>query len=167
MIKKIQNILPVIILLLSLFIASTIFLPVLEYDGEAMFSGFIAVFGGEGRVFGSFGPTYIIPFSYYNFIAFFLPSILSILVFIMVINEKKTSVYKMVLGVLLSITFTLSIILIFQVPVNTSYSTVILGQTVTGNYANYQLAIGGIISYVLAIIGSVLSLLYTILQFEV
>jgi len=73
---------------------------------------------------------------------------------------------KLLFGVLLTIAFVISTVLIFQIPSNTTHITTILGAEISGNFESLNLAIGGILAYVFSIIGAVLSLVYSVLQFE-
>ena len=73
---------------------------------------------------------------------------------------------KLLFGVLLTFAFVISTVLIFQIPSNTTHTTTILGAEISGNFGNLDLAIGGILAYIFSIIGAVLSLVYSVLQFE-
>lgn len=166
MTKKLQNYLPVLIFSSGLLVLATIFFDVLQTsDGDAVLTGFTATFGGTPYQFGGFF-NHTIQFSYLNLIAFGLPALVGLVVVIAVINEKKTSLKKLVFGVLLTFAFVVSTALIFQIPGNTTHITTIGGAEITGNYNNLNLAIGGILAYVFSIIGAILSLVYSVLQFE-
>lgn len=166
MTKKLQNYLPVLIFSFGLLVLATIFLDVLKTsNGDAVLTGVTATFGGTPyQASGFFDHT--IQFSFLNLIAFGLPALIGLVAVIAVINEKKTSMKKLLFGVLLTFAFVISTVLIFQIPSNTTHITTILGAEISGNFGNLDLAIGGILAYVFSIIGAVLSLVYSVLQFE-
>src|SRR5690554_861126 len=166
MTKKIENVLPVFILLFALLVLGSMFFDVLKYsNGEPIMTGVVATFGGTPYSVGTFF-NHTIQFSFLNATGFLLPAIMSIIFVVSVINSKKTSLIKMVFGVLLTLSFILSVVLLFQLPVNTIHTTTLGGFTVRGNFSGEDLAIGAILGYVFAIIGSIISLIYTVLQFE-
>ncbi len=166
MTRKLEKILPVFILLFGLLILFTIFFDSLENNnGEAIMSGMTATFGGNPYQYGIYFD-HTIHFSTYNFIAYILPAFVSMLYIRMVINTKKTSVPKQILGLILTFTFMLSLVLFFQLPANTTHTTNILGVDHQGNFSSLNLAIGPILGYIFAILGTISSILYTILQFE-
>lgn len=166
MTRKLEKLLPIVILFFGLLILFTIFLDSLENNnGEAIMSGITATFGGNPYQFGIYFD-HTIHFSTYNFIAYILPAFVSMLFIRMVINTKKTSVPKQILGLILTLTFMVSLVLFFQLPANTVHTTNILGVDVNGNFSNLNLAIGPILGYIFAILGTISSILYTILQFE-
>lgn len=166
MTKKLQNFLPVVILFLALLIFGSIFLNVLQNNnGEAILTGVTATFGGETFQIGGF-LDHKVNFSFLNLLAFSLPALVSIIFVITTINDKKTSMSKLIFGLLLTLSFALSVVLFFQLPENTTHVTTILGNEVTANYGGQDLAIGAILGYVLAILGSITSLIYSLLQFE-
>lgn len=166
MTKKLQNFLPVVILFLALLIFGSIFLNVLQNNnGEAILTGVTATFGGETFQIGGF-LDHKVNFSFLNLLAFSLPALVSIIFVITTINDKKTSMSKLIFGLLLTLSFALSVVLFFQLPENTTHVTTILGNEVTANYGGLDLAIGAILGYVLAILGSITSLIYSLLQFE-
>jgi len=166
MTKKLQSFLPVVILFLALLIFGSIFLNVLQNNnGEAILTGVTATFGGETFQIGGF-LDHKVNFSFLNLLAFSLPALVSIIFVITTINNKKTSMSKLIFGLLLTLSFALSVVLFFQLPENTTHVTTILGNEVTANYGGQDLAIGAILGYVLAILGSITSLIYSLLQFE-
>lgn len=166
MTKKLQNYLPVLIFTFGLLVLATMFFDVLQTsDGDAVLTGVTATFGGTPyQASGFFDHT--IQFSFLNLFAFGLPALIGLVAVIAVINEKKTSMKKLLFGVLLTFVFVISTVLIFQIPSNTTHITTILGAKISGNFGNLDLAIGGILAYVFSIIGAVLSLVYSVLQFE-
>ena len=166
MTKKLQSFLPVVILFLALLIFGSIFLNVLQNNNdEAILTGVTATFGGETFQIGGF-LDHKVNFSFLNLLAFSLPALVSIIFVITTINNKKTSMSKLIFGLLLTLSFALSVVLFFQLPENTTHVTTILGNEVTANYGGQDLAIGAILGYVLAILGSITSLIYSLLQFE-
>lgn len=166
MTKKLQSFLPVVILFLALLIFGSIFLNVLQNNNdEAILTGVTATFGGETFQIGGF-LDHKVNFSFLNLLAFSLPALVSIIFVITTINDKKTSMSKLIFGLLLTLSFALSVVLFFQLPENTTHVTTILGNEVTANYGGQDLAIGAILGYVLAILGSITSLIYSLLQFE-
>lgn len=166
MTKKLQSFLPVVILFLALLIFGSIFLNVLQNNnGEAILTGVTATFGGETFQIGGF-LDHKVNFSFLNLLAFSLPALVSIIFVITTINNKKTSMSKLIFGLLLTLSFALSVVLFFQLPENTTHVTTFLGNEGTANYGFLDLAIGAILGYVLAILGSITSLIYSLLQFE-
>lgn len=166
MTKKLQNFLPVVILFLALLIFGSIFLNVLQNNNdEAILTGVTATFGGETFQIGGF-LDHKVNFSFLNLLAFSLPALVSIIFVITTINDKKTSMSKLIFGLLLTLSFALSVVLFFQLPENTTRVITILGNEGTANYGSQDLAIGAILGYVLAILGSITSLIYSLLQFE-
>ena len=166
MTKKLQSFLPVVILFLALLIFGSIFLNVLQNNNdEAILTGVTATFGGETFQIGGF-LDHKVNFSFLYLLAFSLPALVSIIFVITTINDKKTSMSKLIFGLLLTLSFALSVVLFFQLPENTTHVTTILGNEVTANYGGQDLAIGAILGYVLAILGSITSLIYSLLQFE-
>lgn len=166
MTRKLEKFLPILILLFGLLILFTIFFDSLENNnGEAIMRGTTATFGGNPYQFGIYFD-HTIHFSIYNLIAYILPAFVSMLFIRMVINTKRTSVPKQFLGLLLTLTFMVSLVLFFQLPANTTHTTNILGVDVNGNFSNLNLAIGPVLGYIFSILGAISSILYTILQFE-
>lgn len=166
MTKKLQNFLPVVILFLALLIFGSIFLNVLQNNNdEAILTGVTATFGGETFQIGGF-LDHKVNFSFFNLLAFSLPALVSIIFVITTINDKKTSMSKLIFGLLLTLSFALSVVLFFQLPENTTRVITVLGNEGTANYGYLDLAIGAILGYVLAILGSITSLIYSLLQFE-
>ena len=166
MTKRLQNFLPVFILLFGLFVLGSMFFDVLQNNnGDAIMTGTTATFGGTPYQFGTFF-NHSVHFSYLNLLAFSFPAVIATISMVTVINEKKTSSSKFVLGIILTLTFILSVVLIFQLPENTLNTTTIGSTEVHGNYGSYNLAIGAVMAYIFAILGAIFSLLYAILQFE-
>jgi hypothetical protein len=166
MTRKLEKVLPIVILFFGLLILFTIFFDSLvNNNGEVLMSGITATFGGNPYQFGVYFD-HTIHFSIYNFIAYVLPAFLSMVFIRMVINTKRTSVPKQFLGLLLTLTFIVSLVLFFQLPANTTHTTNILGVDVNGNFSSLNLAIGPILGYVFSILGTISSIVYTILQFE-
>lgn len=166
MTKKLQNALPLLVLVFGLLIAAMMFFNVLEdSDGKAIMTGLTATFGGTPYQFGAF-MTHTVHFSFLNLLAFLLPAFISLIVTILVINHKKTSISKLLLAVILTFVFGLSFVLLLQLPENTKFTNSSIIGDITGNYSNAKLALSGILSYVFAILGTITSLIYTVLQFE-
>ncbi|WP_025724882.1 hypothetical protein [Acholeplasma granularum] len=166
MTKKLENLLPLVILLFGLLISVTMFLDVLKTnDDQAIMNGLTAIFGGNTYRFGTF-IDHNVNFSILNLLAFILPGFMSILLVIGVINHKKTSYIKLIMGLITTTVFVISIILLFQLPSNTTFTRTIINVEYNGTYKAYNLAIGAVFGYVSAILGAVSSVIYSVLQFE-
>jgi len=153
--------LPIFMIFFSLLLALTVFLDVLKTDdGDIIMDGLKAIFGGEVASIGSFASVDV-SFSIMNFIAFFLPIILAILLFVLGGKRKKGEPINILLGLLLSASFVFSIVIINNLGMHTT-GTVSVGSIGTNyNYEDSKLAIGSILALVFSAGGILSSLFYS------
>lgn len=162
--KKTNNVIPALILFFGLLVFISMFFDVLKDSNGVTMTGITATFGRESFQFGGF--TRKVNFSFMNALAFILPGLLSVVFMAVASSYKKGSSANLFFGVILTAAFTLSVVLLFQLPVNTTHSYTLGGSTLTQNYSNQNLAIGAILGYSFGIAGAFVSLLYTITQFR-
>lgn len=162
MLKKIQKVLPLVSLVLGLLLLFSGFFTVLSADGNSIMNGMKAIFGGSAAAIGSFNLA-TVNFSFLNFLAFFLPAIISIGIAIYGMVNQEMNLIKSILGVVLAVAFVLSVIFISTLPANTTATTAVLGTVF--NYGSADLAIGAILGLVFSILGAITSILYTVMQF--
>ncbi len=163
--KKIQSYLPLFSLVFSLLLLFMAFLNALSVDGEPIMNGIKAIFGGNIASVGDFASADV-TFSLLNFIAFFLPAVLSIAIAIYGVKNQKPNAIKLILGLLVAISFVLSVVLISTLPTNTKALISIFGGETSFTYEGAALGIGAVLGLIFAILGSVTSILYSVLQLQ-
>ncbi len=166
MYKKIREVLPIVIIGLSMLIAITSILTVLKTSNDdAIMTGLTAIFGGEVAALGSFASVDV-NFSLFNFLAFYLPVIVALLIFFMGRKTKLEHFILFLLSVLLTATFIGSIVIISNLGAYTQGTATLLGIETTYTYEGAKLALGSIISLILAILGALSSALLALSQFK-
>ncbi|MDD3128738.1 MAG: hypothetical protein PHW21_00015 [Candidatus Izemoplasmatales bacterium] len=164
MIIKVQKFLPLVSLVFSLFLLFSALFTVLSINDQAIMTGLEAIFGGEIASIAGFASADV-NFSFLNFIAFFLPALLTIGIAIYGMKNQETNTVKSILGIVLTIVFILSIILISTMANNTTATLSVMGSDTTFSYEGANLAIGSILALIFAILGTVSSTLYSVMQF--
>lgn len=163
--EKIKQYLPFIALVLSLVIAFSVFLNVLSTDDSEIMTGTTAIFGGQIGSFGSFAGAEL-KFNFYNFTAFFLPVIVSMIWFLIDNSHKSGSTASLFFGVISSVVFILSVILVFMLPENTVAFFDIFGFEGQATYEGAFLGLGSIIAYVAGMFGAITSILYSAIEIK-
>ncbi|MFA7076744.1 MAG: hypothetical protein WC152_08800, partial [Candidatus Izemoplasmatales bacterium] len=88
MLLKIQKYLPLVSLVLGLLLLFSAFLTALSSNDEAIMTGITAIFGGNIVDAGIFGSAKV-NFSFLNFLAFFLPALVAIVIAVYgMVNQK-------------------------------------------------------------------------------
>lgn len=162
MIKKVQQWFPLIILVTSIVVAVMAFLPGLAKD-DTTFTGLKLVFGGYGNM--SIGGVTLgkdFGFSFVNFLAYFGPVVMAIIVAILGALDRNQGIVKMVLAVVTAVLFVLSLVFIILLAKNSGTNTP-LG-TITLDEAGFKLAYGAIIALIFALVGTMASILYAAMQ---
>lgn len=162
MIKKVQQYFPLIILVTSIVVAVMAFLPGLVKD-DTSFTGLKLIFGGYGDF--SIGGVTLgkdFGFSFFNFLAYFGPVVMAIIVAILGALDRNQGLVKMVLAIATAALFVLSLVFIILLAQN-SGSKGILG-TVTLDDIGFKLAYGAIIALIAALVGTMSSILYAAMQ---
>ena len=163
MFKNLKIYLPITSLLFALLLLFSIFFNALSLDGEPVMLGTKAIFGGSIGAIGSFVSADV-NFGNENFIAFFMPAIVAIILAIYSMRNKKTTPLKMLLSVLLTIFFVISVILIISMPEHTTATiTSFLGDT-SFDYGATTLGIGAIIGLITSILGAISSILFIVIH---
>lgn len=161
--KKMTKSLPAITLLLALILALMTVLTVLKTDnGDEIMNGLKAVFGGNVASVGGFASVDV-NFSFLNFLAFFLPLLLTGGLFF---SQRKKSDLKTALSVLVVAAFVFSFIILINLGTYTKGSAEAFGGTVTYTYESAKLAIGSLVALVISALGIISSLTYTLTQFK-
>lgn len=162
MFKKIEQFLPLIIIVSSLLMAIMIFFPALSDGEDYLIKGTTTVFGGELVSFGSL-MNVSVNFNILNLLAYVLPFLLSIILFTVNIRTNKKGLVKLILSVLLLVSFLLSLIVFISLGSYTIVTTEIFNGSGTSDLGGYSLAVGAIISLVLSVIGIVSSTLHLLI----
>lgn len=158
--KKTKDSLPIFIVLFSILLALTVVLNVLNTgDGDAIMNGFKAVFGGEVGSIGSFASVDVV-FSIINFIVFFLPVILAILLFVLGGSRKKDKRLNLLLALLLTASFVFSIVILSDLGAYTKGTVALGGIGGDYTYEGSKLAIGSILAIVFSSGGIIASLFH-------
>lgn len=163
MIKKVQQWFPLIILVTSVVVAVMAFLPGLAKDDTAI-AGFKLAFGGYGK--DNFLGVKDAGFSFPNFLAYFGPVVIAIVVAILGALDKNTGIIKLVLGFVTAAMFVLAVIFIIRLSEGAYTQVTVLGSTVktTLKSLDFKLAWGAIVALIAAILGVVASTGYAFMQ---
>jgi hypothetical protein len=166
MYKKIKVYLPLVTLSVGILIAlMSIFTVLKTNDGDAIMTGFVAVFGGEVAAFGTFASVDV-QFSFFSFLAFFLPFLLSLGLFFVDKTTKLDKLINILLGLLLAIVYVYALYVFVNLGVYTKGTATILGIETTYSYEGAKLAIGAVLGVVFAVIGVLASLLQTFITLK-
>ena len=166
MYKKAKLYLPLVVLSAGILIALMSILNVLRTDdGDAIMTGLKAVFGGEVAALGSFASVDV-QFSFLNFLAFYLPLILTAGLFFVDKTTKLDKLINVLLGLLLTIVFVYALFIFVNLGVYTKGTATILGIDTSYSYEGAKLAIGAIFGIIFAVIGALSSLLQTFVTFK-
>lgn len=159
--KKNLKLLPALGLLFSMVVFFTIFFDVIKTDdGDGIMDGFKAIFGGEIGSIGSFASAKVL-FSFKNFIGFILPVLVSVISIVILQSKNLSQGTKVGLGVVLTIVFALSAVMLYQLPQNTIGEVVVGGFTSDIDYEGANLTVASIIAIVASGLGFISSILYT------
>ncbi|HKL61571.1 MAG TPA: hypothetical protein VJY66_04230 [Acholeplasma sp.] len=159
--KKNLKLLPALGLLFSMVVFFTIFFDVIKTDdGDGIMDGFKAIFGGEIASIGSFASAKVL-FSYKNFIGFILPVLISVISIVVLQSKNLSQGTKVGLGVVLTVVFALSAVMLYQVAQNTVGEVVVGGFKTGIDYAGAKLTIASITAIVASGLGFITSILYT------
>ena len=155
--KKLWKILPNVSLVLGLLAFVAIFFPALvNEDGETLINGLKATFGGELSSF-VIGTTPIVnataQLSFANVLAFTLPLLVAISVFVVRDMLKMKGWMSSLLKVGLFAAFLLSFILFLNLANNTTYIISIFDNDIHGDFANASLTIGPILGLIFTSMG--------------
>lgn len=155
--------LPIISLILSLLLMFSVVFTAFSSDGEPIMNGIKATFGGNVGSIGDFASADV-NFSILNFIAFFLPAILALVFTIYMVRNQKNKSFILVFNWILAVSFIVSVFFIAYLPKHTSVTFTLLGGQTTGDYVGANLAIGGILALIFAILGSITTITYGVLK---
>jgi len=165
MFNKIQKFLTLIVFVLSLMLLFSAFLNVLAVNDNSLMTGITAVFGGNIAAVALFVSADI-NFSFLNLLAFFLPTIIAVVIVIYSLKNPDVNSKKIFLALLMVSVFVLSVILISTIATNTSGTINVFSIETTINYQSASLALGSILALIFSILGSITSALYFVLQFS-
>lgn len=163
MIKKVQQWFPLIILVTSIVVAVMAFLPAAG-KGEDTITGLKLVFGGFGNA--SVGGVQLAKdsgFVFWNFLAFFGPVVMAIVVAVLGMLDKNQGMVKMVLAVVTAVLFVLSVVFLLMLTKNSYVTVPILGNQTLASF-DIGLAWGAIIAVIAAVVGTLVSVAYAAMQ---
>ncbi|QWB99403.1 hypothetical protein KHQ88_04355 [Mycoplasmatota bacterium] len=164
MYKKLKDVLPVLIIVFAVLIALMMVFNVLSTEeGDNIMNGFTAIFGGEVASIGDFASVDV-EFSFYNFLAFVLPAILGILLFVLSKGSKEKSLVGLMFNVIILAAFIFSLVIFANLGAYTEGSASAFGGTVNYTYEGSSLGLGGIFAMVFSIGGILTSLLNILIQ---
>lgn len=162
MFKKIEQFLPLLMIVSSILIAIMIFFPALSDDESNLINGTMAVFGGEIISFGSLINSRV-NFNLVNLFAYLLPLVLTVILFILNVRSNKSSIIKFILSAIILASFVFSLIIFLSLGSYTIITTTTFAGTITSDFSNSDLGIGAILSLIIAIIGIVSSTLHILI----
>mgnify|MGYP001043409200 CR=1 FL=1 len=163
MLNKNIKYLPILSLILSLLLLFSIVFPTFSSEGENVMNGIQATFGGNVGSVGDFASAEV-NFSILNFIAFFLPAIIALIFTIYRLRNPKNKTPNNILNWVLSVVFIVSVFFIAYLPKHTTMTFTLFGNQITGDYVGANLAIGGVLALVFAILGAISAIVFGVLQ---
>lgn len=164
--KKYKKSIPFLFLFIAVLLAAMTALNVLQTNnGDIIMNGIKATFGGNVTQVGSF-LSVDVNFSFLNFIAFFGPLILSVLLVYYISNHKKVTSTTALLSILVMISFIASFIILMNLGTYTTGTAEIFGGDANYTYESAKLAIGAIFALVFAGAGALATLGYAVITFK-
>ena len=155
--EKVKQLLPIIILVLSILVLLPIFLSAISNNGESIMTGITAVFGGGWYAITGV-VSVVVNFNVSNLIAFFLLFVVTLVITFIGKEDQKTTQKNMILSIILIAVFVVSTVL-FLILLQNTQAVINTWLESDIDYAGSALGIGPILSVIFAIFGALPSIL--------